>query len=551
MKLYESNVEVVNMSNIPVIYQLCRMARIMETVNRTVTWRSDNSSVSPGFLIESLVISTLSNRKPLWKMHEFWTQSDLDFFYPDLELRTEWLNDDAYARALDKLGEVNMMALVSKICLEMLKMHGLEMKSIHLDTTSKSVQGRYEEMATGNFDITYGYSKDKRPDLLQFKMGAAVQQDSLVVMGEMLAGNHTDNAWNPEAIKGMRALFESYGYTGITFVGDAATVASFDNLTELKGIRFISRLPETFGIAHTLKARAMEEDDFEDIGILSSKATSASYKLKSYTEELNGTAYRFLIVHSTALEAIKKNTLSRNTDKSIAALSKKAERLKKQSFACQADAQTALDAFVKTVVHEKILYQADVQAVTKVNFGKRGRPKSDVSGELTTTFHACCELLGPDQEILAKKLQSESMFVLISSIIDSRTTDRELLTEYKHQNSIEEAFRFLKSPVYLGQVLLNKKERVEAMGYVFILVLMLASYLQYRVRKSLNDNNEYVLDPGNKKNMRPSVKRIFEILEDVLVISTHQGRFFPSNLNPRIMDMIRWAGFDPDIYLKN
>lgn len=550
MKTYESGLEVVNMSNVPVVYQLCRMARIMESVNNAVTWRTDNSKVSPGFLIESLVISTLSNRKPLWKMHEFWSQEDLDFFYPELSLSTEWLNDDAYARALDKLSDVEMMALVSKISLEMLKTHGLDVKSVHLDTTSKSVQGAYPDKAEGDFDITYGYSKDKRPDLLQFKIGAAVQQDALIVMGEMMAGNHTDNSWNPDAIKGMRSLFEGCGYMGVTFIGDAATVASYDNLDELGGIRFISRLPETFGIAAALKEKALQEGDFEDIGILSTKETSARYKLKGYTEELNGAFYRFVVVHSTALEARKESTLNRNIEKAKVSLTKKADKLQKQPFACEADAQVALDAFRKTVEHEGLLCRTEVQVLRRANYGKRGRPKGSDPAEIQESFHACCEVLEADQERLKKTLENESTFVLISSVIDGSFTDRELLTEYKHQNSIEEAFRFLKSPVYLGQVLLNRKERVEAMGYVFILVLMIASYLQYRVRKSLKDNDEYVLDPGNKKNKRPSVKRVFEILEDVLVIITPQGRFFPAKIQPRILDMIRWAGFDPDIYLK-
>lgn len=61
-----------------------------------------------------------------------------------------------------------MMELVSKLSLEMLRMHGLEINSVHLDTTSKSVQGHYSSETDGDSDITYRYSKDKRPDLLQF-----------------------------------------------------------------------------------------------------------------------------------------------------------------------------------------------------------------------------------------------------------------------------------------------------------------------------------------------------------------------------------------------
>ncbi|MBM7868484.1 transposase [Heliobacterium gestii] len=36
-------------------------------------------------------------------------------------------------------------------------------------------------------------------------------------------------------------------------------------------------------------------------------------------------------------------------------------------------------------------------------------------------------------------------------------------------------FRFLKNPVMLGLVYLKSKRRIEALGYVFVLALMLAS----------------------------------------------------------------------------
>ena len=57
----------------------------------------------------------------------------------------------------------------------------MEVKLVHVDTTSVSVEGAYEisEEEKGPepideaspFVITYGYSKDHRPDLKQFKIG--------------------------------------------------------------------------------------------------------------------------------------------------------------------------------------------------------------------------------------------------------------------------------------------------------------------------------------------------------------------------------------------
>lgn len=65
-----------------------------------------------------------------------------------------------------------MEELVSTICLIMLNAHNEVIRTIHFDITSKSVQGAYENTAKVDFDITYGHSKDHRPDLKQFKIGA-------------------------------------------------------------------------------------------------------------------------------------------------------------------------------------------------------------------------------------------------------------------------------------------------------------------------------------------------------------------------------------------
>lgn len=113
----------------------------MESVNSMVTWREDNAGVTQGFLIESLVICILSGRKALWKLHEFWTQNDLDFFYPDLKLSVNQLNEYAYQRPLDKLSEVNVQEIIRNICLAMLYEHDLGIEILHLDTTSKTLQG--------------------------------------------------------------------------------------------------------------------------------------------------------------------------------------------------------------------------------------------------------------------------------------------------------------------------------------------------------------------------------------------------------------------------
>ncbi|MGI6649667.1 MAG: hypothetical protein ACOX5W_11630 [Bacillota bacterium] len=50
---------------VPVVTRLCRLAKIRELVNEIVLWREDNSKISPGLLIETLIISIFCGRMPL------------------------------------------------------------------------------------------------------------------------------------------------------------------------------------------------------------------------------------------------------------------------------------------------------------------------------------------------------------------------------------------------------------------------------------------------------------------------------------------------------
>jgi len=164
----------VNPGAVPVITMLCRTAKIGEIVNQMVEWDEDRSKISPGLLIESLIVCIFCGRKPLWRVEEFWAKQDLKLLFDGVDVTVDQLNDDAYGRALDKLSEVKMEELVNLCSLVMLTAHDLNISTIHLDTTTKSVQGAYENDAFGDFLITYGHSKDHRPDLKQFKIGAAL-----------------------------------------------------------------------------------------------------------------------------------------------------------------------------------------------------------------------------------------------------------------------------------------------------------------------------------------------------------------------------------------
>jgi transposase len=547
----DMNFEVFNTHSMPIIYELCRVAKIREIVNEQVTWRDDNTKVSPGVLIESLVISIISGRRALWKLDEYWKKQDIHYLFEGSGITPEQLNDDAYGRALDKLSEVKMEELVSKISLGMLKMHGETIRRLHLDTTSISLEGAYkEDVNEGEFNITYGHSKDHRPDLKQFKIGAAVQESGLPVMGELLSGNTSDREWNPETVRRMREHFTQEEYKDIVYIGDSATVASYESLKDLSGIKFISRFPENFSIVSELKEKALEEKNWTEVE-RGEKDKTAKYRICGYSRKIDGVEYRFVVVNSRELREKKEKTIGRKIEREKSALEKKIKELQKKEFACEEDASRALLEFMKEGILERFIVESKIEEKVTIKYAKKGRPSKDEKGTEEKSF--CIEIaIKETNEIAVSKLcDMEGCFVLITSIKDKdEYSDYKILEEYKGQNSVEAAFKFLKDPVYLGSVFLKKKSRVEALGYVFILVLLIAAYFEYRVRKSLKENNEFLHQPGGHKTQRPTVKTILELLENVIIIVNNGKRYFQKNMDEKVIQVIKWAGFDNDIYLK-
>ncbi len=252
--------------------------------------------MSPGLLIEALVVCIMCNRKPLWKVERFWAEQDMELLFKDAGLTSDQLNDDALGRVLEKLARLDMKELLSAVSLELLVEHGLSISSVHLDTTTVSVQGAYENDTFGQFKIEYAYGKDHRMDLKKFKIGAAVQEQGLPVFSELVAGKESDMVWNRQAVLEMNELFKGKGYQNIVFVSDCVLVNT-ESLRRLgkEHIQFISRLPETFNLANELKDLAFAKDEWHDLGQLSASNPKQAAQLPdlSYQGETGRQEVRF------------------------------------------------------------------------------------------------------------------------------------------------------------------------------------------------------------------------------------------------------------------
>lgn len=67
------------------------------------------------------------------------------------------------------------------------------------------------------------------------------------------------------------------------------------------GVRFVSRLPNTFGLEHLTKAAALTK--WTTVGRLATAEGAATYRVWETPGEIGGQAVRLIVVHSSALES--------------------------------------------------------------------------------------------------------------------------------------------------------------------------------------------------------------------------------------------------------
>ena len=151
------------------------------------------------------------------------------------------------------------------------------------------------------------------------------------------------------------------------------------------------------------------------------------------------------------------------------------------------------------------------------------------------------------EAIFERKKRLASTFVLIYRLSEDKSSE-EILRSYKNQDKVEQGFKFLKQPLNLGPVYTKKPERVKALGYIFLIVLLLAKYLEYRVRVSMSQSGG-ILKVGGQKVERPTAKTILEYLAEMSIMFIAGQLLLPTNIPEDVVRIIRWSGFDEQVYI--
>lgn len=319
-------------------------------------------------------------------------------------IKSEYLNDDRLGNVLDELYDAGLSELFLEISLQAAQRFGVKQQTAHLDSTSFHVDGKYEVAAQnsepGMIEITYGYSRDHRPDLKQFVMNLiCVGDGDIPVLMEIAPGNQSDKARFTRLLGDFK---QQWTFEGLC-IADGA-LYSADNIKAMNDLQWLTRVPLSIKEASTLVNQIFELKPSPVKG----------YKLAESSSEYGGVPQRWLLIES---EQRRKSDLARLTKK-IEQYQQKFQqelnRLSTQEFACIADAVSAAQKLSQKMTWHEL---SDIQTVEKRHYGKAGKPsKDDVPNRISYRVTGIVSLI--ESEISAQNIRC-GRFILATNVLDS------------------------------------------------------------------------------------------------------------------------------------
>ena len=496
------SVSVERLDHLGVVASVIKDLRIIEMLDARLGLH-DQEEITAGEAVAGMILNGLGfSDRPLTLTPQFFANKPLVLLFRE-GVDAEMFNRFKLGRSLDEVSSYGCDLLFSELALAVCAQEGIVQRFNHLDTTSFSLTGAYipdsDEHAIA---ITYGYSKDHRPDLKQAVLELMVSQDGGVpLLSKSWDGNTSDiEIFQRRA----QALLETLKNSPSPryLVADSKLYHE-GNAAHLKSLGFITRIPQTLKVVSQVIRQALEMDTWQR---LDEQTGYQRLELCHF-----GMEQRWLVVQSQAAAWRAEVTLSKAQKREHEAIEQQLFHLQAQRFETPQLAQEALAALGKKWKYHQV---ESSHLLAHKRYATKGRPTPKTPIKATEwQLHA---RVRPDVERLQQAKQYHACFVLGTNIGADELSDAEVIAGYKGQAHAEGGFRFLKDPLFFVSSLFVKKPcRIQGLLMVMTLALLVYSVAQRRLRQALARQNETIPNQINQPTGRPTLRWIFQVLEGI------------------------------------
>ncbi|MEL6502343.1 MAG: IS1634 family transposase [Cyanobacteria bacterium J06623_1] len=292
-------IQIKNLDHLGIVAGIVDQIGLVEEIDRLIE-PHPQQIISTGQVVKAMILNGLGFvSAPLYLFSEFFIGKATEHLLGS-GIKPEHLNDDRMGRALDSLSNQGLTPLFTSIAMLAHQRFNLLSKSLHLDSSSFSLEGSYEIESSDELSesiegvrITYWYSKDHRPDLKQFMMDVICTGDGDVPLFVRIGdGNESDRAIFAQL---MEQFKQEWNLDSI-YVADSA-LYSAENLQQLGQLNWITLVPRSIKTAKIL-AESMEDKVFVESKI-------PGYRIASCCCNYGGVRQRWLVEKGLITTTIK------------------------------------------------------------------------------------------------------------------------------------------------------------------------------------------------------------------------------------------------------
>jgi transposase len=264
---------------------------------------------------------------------------------------------------------------------------------------------------------------------------------------------------------------------------------------------------------------------------------------------LYGQTYRCVVVNSSSEDKRKKKRIEREKEESQKALLDEISKQTKKEYYCRADAEVAAKKLSRI---ESNYHRVEVQIEERPKY-PRGRPSLSKPRQVKEIRYALKAIIKQREEILEKKNKEAGCFVLITNVPkqgELAHSSGEILKAYKQQHGIEQNFSFLKDPIIVNSLFLKRPGRIEALGLILLLALLIWRLMERSMRGYVNTNKTKLMGLDKKLTTRPTSFMMTTKFTGITVIKLANQRKLVKPLSTIQMEYLIALGVDIKCFIQ-
>jgi transposase len=468
-----------------------------------------------------LLRSVLVEREPIYRQQETVATFAAEAFGLSAT-EAAHVGDDAIGRALDRLFDADRGTLLTRVVVAVVQRFEIALDELHDDSTTVKFTGQYHDARgrrvrgkRGPF-ITYGHSKDHRPDLKQLLFILTTTHDGGVPVQFRCADGNTSDVVTHEAT--WDALCQVTGRTNFLYVADCklCNEDAMNHIDRQRG-RFLTVLPRT----------RLEDREFRE-WIQRHQPPWEIVRDEENARRKDGPRDRWRAFkhHLPSKEGwpvfwLWSGLLALQQEQSRRERIAKAEELLGELQAQLTGSKSRRRSYedvedrVATILAGQQVgrwLEVKVQGTEEHRYRQAtaGRPGPGTRYVRRTKRGWRLEW-HVDENMIAYDRKSDGMYPLLTN--DRTLSVHDAFAAHRRQPAIEKRFEQLKSVFEIAPVFLKNGARVEAFFCVYFLALLVQALVERELRQGMRRAgvSELPLYPEERVCQRPTAEQVFRL----------------------------------------